>query len=126
MWESTPIINYVFEWSSEESKVFQDQLMAIHCLHHTKGMKPVEFFKTCLGRQNYTWTGEHRNWVWEGLGWRVYVSNIQGIGLEVMCDLKKEHVQAAWADFRARIDLTDEAVSTMKMRMREMSEKSET
>jgi len=126
MWESTPIINYVFNWTAEESKAFQYELMAMYHMPRSKGMKPVEFFKSCFGKQNYTWTGERRNWVWEGPAWRVYVNNVQGLGIEIMTDLTKKQVELAWYDLRICVGLTDDVVRDFKNMMREIAEKKDT
>lgn len=114
-WKSTPIINCVFEWTSEEMRVFQAEMMAVQRApreialnaykRDEKIKSTVDFFKFCLGQQAYTWIGEYRFWVWERDDWRVYVSNTKGICIEVREGLSKLQVRVAWDDFRARIGI---------------------
>lgn len=101
-WESTPLINCMIQFSDGELCDLQDQIMMMH-----KAVKPpVEYLKSCLGRQKFTWNGEYRFWVWEGDDWRVFASNIQGTSFEVRDErLSKERVIAAWNDFRVRVGL---------------------
>lgn len=114
MWESTPIVNKIWDWTDEEKTAFQSEMMAIHMAPRTialgaykreEWIKTVYFYKAIFGQQDYTWVGEYRFWIWERNGWRVYVSNIQGVSFEVQADLNKEQTRAAWDDFRARIGL---------------------
>ena len=119
MWESTPIVNKLWgegrdAWSDFEKEAFQSEMMAMHRAPRTVALNAykreewkgtVGFYKAVLGKQNYTWVGEYRFWIWERNGWRVYVSNIQGVSFEVQADFTKEQTKAAWDDFRARIGL---------------------
>ena len=86
--ESTPIINYIFNWTDEEMKNLQDELMEMY--RHTR--PTVTFHKNKLDKQTYTWIGEYRYWVWEGNNWRVYCSNKKGTCFEVAVGLSKPQV----------------------------------
>lgn len=102
-WESTPIINYVFSWTDKEADNLKEELMAMHFMPRRK--PPVEWMKSKLGKQSYTWVGEYRYWVWEQNFWRVYVNNEKGICFEVKYELTKEQVQDQWSDFKQKIKL---------------------
>lgn len=107
MWQSTPIINYVMntDWSDEEQEVFHHEMMVMLSFHHHVKMKAVDWMKSKLGRQGYTLNGEYRLWIWEQEGWRVYVSNIQGISFEIREGLTKAQVKEQWDDFRKKLGL---------------------
>lgn len=45
--------------------------------------KHIEAHKEAFGPQSYCWNGEYRFWVWDFNTWRVYVSNQQGVSIEV-------------------------------------------
>lgn len=79
--------------------------MRMHMACHDQGFKGtlVEFFKSKLGRQSYTWVGYSRKWVWETPDWRVYVNNNDGIALELRYDLSLTEARAAWEDFAAKL-----------------------
>ena len=112
--DTTPIVNYVFEWSDEEKAAFHDQMMAMHRAPRTVALNAykreewattVGFYKAILGDQSYTWVGEYRFWVWERADWRLFVSNIQEVSFEAKAGLTKEQAKAAWDGFRALIGL---------------------
>ena len=102
-YDTVPILQYVFEMDSEESKRYQDELAAMHTAAHNE--RPIAFHKRHLGRQNYTWLGSCRYWVWEGPDWRVMVSNDIGVCFEVKLNLTKDQVRLAWDNYRKKINL---------------------
>jgi len=59
-------------------------------------MKPVERHKLKLGRQDRTWVGEYRYWIWEEDDFRIYVSNIKGVGFEVPVNFSSARAMQAW------------------------------
>lgn len=67
----------------------------------------VAWHKQTLGRQDYTFVGERRYWVWEretaGIRWRVYVSNIRGISLEVEQGATPDQALGCWRDYRSQM-----------------------
>lgn len=99
---TTPIINYFFEWSSEETKQLSDELHVMHILPRVYKLSDKEFMKSQLGRQTYCEQLSYKNWVWEQNNWRVYVS-ARGISFEVEKNLTKQQVKNAWNDFRYKI-----------------------
>ncbi len=104
-WEGTPIINYLFTLLEDEFELFHKELMTMHAAPSAHNLKPMQFAKTRLGKQNYTWVGEYRFWVWETNDWRMFVSNRQGISVEVRIDLNKTQVQMAWNDLQFKLGL---------------------
>ena len=102
-WNSTSILNHVFNTHEKESENLQCELMTMHLAPSKAGLKSVQFIKSRLGDQDYTWQGEFRYWVWERNGWRVFVSNTKGIGFEVDESLTKEQAFTAWHDFLSQI-----------------------
>ncbi len=112
-WDTTSFINYLFELAQncgeEEYKVLQKQLMEFHMARRKypqdgKILSCVAFAKLMLGKQDYTWTGSHRNWVWERNDWRLFVNNTQGFSFEVREGLSLEKAMTAWNDVRALLD----------------------
>lgn len=112
-WDTTSFINYLFEigreCNEEEYKELQKQIMEFHFARRKhpqqdgKILSCVAFAKLALGRQDYTWTGSHRNWVWERGDWRLFVNNTQGFSFEVREGISLEKAKAAWADVRERL-----------------------
>lgn len=112
-WDSTSFMNYLFEIArdcgEEEYKEIQKQMMEFHGArrkHPQEGkiLSCVEYAKFRLGEQDYTWTGSHRNWVWERGDWRLFVNNTQGFSFEVRDGLSLEKARAAWDEIRAILD----------------------
>jgi len=68
-------------------------------------LTPVEYFKQQLGRQDRTWNGEFRYWIWERRNWRAYVSNLRGISIELPAGLSEPEWLKCWADVRASLGL---------------------
>ncbi len=105
-WDSTPVINIPWmsksEFTDEQLKLFQDECMAMHRILRP----PVQSLKTRLGKQNFTWVGEYRFWVWEGENWRVYASNAKGICFEVRETLSVDDAFKAWQDFRVKTGIS--------------------
>lgn len=63
----------------------------------------MQFAKLALGRQDYTWVGYERNWVWERKQWRLFVSNKRGLSLEFKKGISYEEFRENWDDVRARL-----------------------
>lgn len=102
--ETTPIVNYAFNgadrgWDEAASEQFQRELGCMHALHHVASMKAVEWMKSILGKQSYTWTSYRRYHVWEQNDWRVYVNNDAGISLEVNSSIGSSAALEQWRDF---------------------------
>jgi hypothetical protein len=61
----------------------------------------VGIHKQFLGKQSYCWTGYKKYWVWDFGEWRVYINNIEGIGIEVSdgasIDRTMEIVKEYWS-----------------------------
>lgn len=68
-----------------------------------KEISLVQFAKLALGRQDYTWVGYERNWVWERKQWRLFVSNKRGLSLEFKKGISYEEFRENWDDVRARL-----------------------
>jgi hypothetical protein len=108
-WDSEPIINKVMNGQVDKATLecFSAELQALHRAAHKS--RPIAFHKAQLGRQNYTWVGEYRFWVWETDTWRVYVSDQQGTSLEVKDSLSPEQSLAAWNDYLFKMGLKKES-----------------
>lgn len=92
-WESTPVINYGIDGMR---------------VHHGRGEPRIARHKRLLGKQDYCWTGKHRYWVWEvPHRWRVYVSEVGGVGFEVACNLDAAGAKAALDDYLEKMQLTN-------------------
>jgi len=110
-WDSTPFVNYVFgnPSSLEEYESLNKEMREFHFARYAherntgERLSCVDFAKKMLGRQDYTWCGEFRNWVWERGNWRLFVNNTQGFSFEVREDLEREQVLEAWKDVRERL-----------------------
>jgi hypothetical protein len=102
-WHSTPISN-ILQFELESFEMYCESLRALDW--QLKG-DIVKHFKGVLGKQDYTFTSEVRNYVWEskdthGL-WRVFVSNKKGIYFEVSENASIETAKIAWNDFLSKI-----------------------
>ena len=92
-WDTTPVVNFGVD---------------PRLVHHHCGEGRVARHKRLLGPQSYTWVGEYRYWVWEVPSqWRVFVSDVKGVGFEVAANLSKDQAQAALDDYLAKMQLTD-------------------
>lgn len=79
------VVNIIQE-NPDYMKEFLDRMVYEKGLHNAifkSGNKPVEAHKAIFGKQNYCFTGEYKYWVWDFGNWRVFVSNIRGISVEV-------------------------------------------
>ena len=103
--KSQPILNFMQMWTSDEFDTVHREIMKMYMFPRSVGQRPVEFMKSRLGRQAYTWTGEFRFWVWEGDDWRVYVSNIQGISVEVRATLSASDAREVWKRFAEKLGI---------------------
>lgn len=56
----------------------------------------VKYFKYSLGKQDFCWTGSHKNWIWEFCDgdylMRVFVNNTQGISIEFDLETPPENI----------------------------------
>jgi hypothetical protein len=110
MMDTTPISNIVqFEPKLHEQFALQ---FVLHCSHNHG--KAVQRHKAVLGRQNRTFTGYKRYWVWEcpQEGWCVYVNNRKGVGFEVYPSLTPQEAMKAWAAYLARFSGPDASGTT--------------
>lgn len=100
MGPTTPISNIV-QFEPELHKQFVMQFLA-HCFHNHG--KAVQRHKTVLGRQNRTFVGYKRYWVWEcpEEGWCIYVNNVKGVGFEVLPNMTPAEAMKAWAAYLKR------------------------
>lgn len=113
-WESTPLVN-VTQTACDTSTDLSEFLLAhsqrnlieeVMEMHKAAyKMKPVEFHKYHLGKQNFCWNGAYRFWVWEGEDWRVFASNIHGTSFEVRDTFTTHQALKAWDDYRRRVML---------------------
>jgi len=82
---TVPAINHVFCYK-KYIKEFRRR-MFYNRLNQRIGGGPEEEsvarHKAVFGRQSYCWQGEYKFWVWDFQDWRIYVSNIKGISIEV-------------------------------------------
>ena len=61
----------------------------------------VQAHKTQFGRQAYCYTSWRRLWVWEFVGYRVFVNNVKGIVFECNTQSRQE-AERALRDYLAR------------------------
>lgn len=101
-WDSTPLINY--SNTSDDRECFSELIEEFKDMH-LKMRPSVDAHKKALGKQDYCWTGEYRNWVWEGTDWRVFCNNIQGTSFEVREGLTLKRAFLAWDDYRVKVGL---------------------
>jgi hypothetical protein len=100
---TTPIVNKLQESISEWTP---DYLRAMTVIRERRGKTSlVDYHKAKLGRQQRTFNGEYRYWVWETGTWTIYVSNIKGVGFEVAEMFSKRHALEAWADYKERMGI---------------------
>ena len=66
----------------------------------------VQWHKEMMGKQDFTFQGEYRYWVWEHLDlnrqmftWYVFVSNIKGACFEVRNDATPEEALIYWHQY---------------------------
>lgn len=106
-WEGDSFLNFLFNvdggCKADELEVIQDQLGKMHRKAHEE--RPIAWHKRVLGRQNYTWNGEFRFWVWESENWRVYVSDKKGVCFEPRVGLSRLQAIEAWEDYRKKMGL---------------------
>jgi hypothetical protein len=114
--DTVSFTNWLFEFNvgatAEEHKQMLMDSMEYHGARRKfprdgKILSPVEFAKWALGKQDYTWTGSYRNWVWERGLWRLFVNNHQGFSLEVKEGLTIEQAREVWNEVRARLGVFD-------------------
>ena len=79
--------------------------LRIVSLPRAQGKKPVDCFRSILGRQNYTFQGSQRMWVWERGDWRVYVGNSKGVCVEIRHDTTSEEWDLALRDLEKSLAL---------------------
>jgi hypothetical protein len=79
----TPIENLLA--ADDALKIYQVNRRHLYQLKHSLGLPSVRFYKALFGRQTRCMQGKYRYWVWEHISdeWRIYVSNIRGMGFEV-------------------------------------------
>ncbi len=78
---TSAVINFYF--SREESQRLIQYLLDA-CKHRRKDETLVDQHKRVFGQQDVCWTGEYRYWIWVlETGLRIYVSNFQGVSLEM-------------------------------------------
>ena len=101
---NTPLIEYIINqtWASKEQSDYVRDLFKMH-----EAVRPnlVEGCKKLLGKQSYCWTGEFRFWIWKFENCRIFVSNHQGISIELRKDLTKDQVREVWSDLKKKFDL---------------------
>lgn len=116
-WDTVDIDNYAYNglFSDEELREYQAQMSAFQRVRHTypdpstgKPKSLVNFVKSRLGKQDYTWVGEFRFWVWERGDWRLLANNHKGLCVELRDNLSKEKVKAAWDDLRTQLEKEEE------------------
>lgn len=101
---TTPIENYAWnEPRSPDTEFFREEMMDIMRLSHIHNVRPVQYFKSVLGKQSYVFLGSERMWVWERDNWRVYVGNNKGICLEVPLGLAPGEWKTSFHSFRQHL-----------------------
>jgi len=105
-WESTPLINVLSYATTGTYKELVDSYFDETMKMHNTLRPPVGSLKERLGKQSFTWNGEYRFWVWEGVDWRVFASDKQGVSFEVREGLTSEQAFAAWSDFKRRVGIS--------------------
>lgn len=112
-YQGSDIQNYLFslirrrEAEQLEYDRVHRELAEMMCEPRRQKMTPVDYFKQQLGRQDRTWNGEFRYWIWERRDWRAYVSNLRGISIELPVGLSNFEWLKCWADVRASLGLGD-------------------
>ena len=72
-----------FYFASEESQKLIQYILDAHT-YRREGEPLVDQHKRVFGRQDICWSGEYRYWIWVlETGLRIYVSNFQGVSLEM-------------------------------------------
>lgn len=98
-WATKPFISCA-DGDSQFLLDYRNDMMQMHAAPVEMGLRPVEYAKRTLGRQDYTWVGsEFRFWVWERDKWRLFVNNRYGITLEVDAGLTKNQALDVWKFF---------------------------
>lgn len=59
------------------------------------GLSLIKYHQGKLGKQDYCWTGEFRFWIWDRIGYRLFISNLKGISFEVPLDASVQDAQEA-------------------------------
>jgi len=91
--ETTPIVNVL------DSQDIRDKFVLRYlalCHGKPKKGKVVEWHKEKLGRQDRTWVGFRRYWIWEYEDFRLYVNNVVGVGFEIPLGTSSEQALQAW------------------------------
>lgn len=97
-YESTPLVN--FDLKDEELELISNQTILLMKAPRSSQMKPVEWVKSKIGKQSYTWQGsEFRFWVWENCDYRLFVNNAKGICFEIRADASSKEALNIWNDF---------------------------
>lgn len=92
---TTPAINLLQD--PELLKLYSDRYLSFcNMLYNVRGsVNLVQHCKNRLGKQDYCWVGEYKNWIWEfkddtpnrpDFFVRVFVNNTQGVSIEFSPD----------------------------------------
>jgi len=104
-WESDSLINLLRGEEYDVQRSCVDRMITLQSIIGLSYEGSVNFHKKRLGKQNYTWNGEYRFWVWEGPNWRVYASNICGTSFEARAHLTPTEALQALQDYFSKISL---------------------
>lgn len=117
---STPITNIL-----QKDMALHEQYAREYMLFHRRRREavkdkrlnsPVPWHKDVLGEQAYCFTGWRRYWVWQHTEerehhtqrvWRVFVSNIRGIGFEVARKFSPQEAMEAWHHYLRAMGMED-------------------
>lgn len=101
----TPIENIL---QAEMRTWVPDYIQAMRVIHEGRQaakLTLVNYHKKQLGRQNRTWVGEYRYWIWHFGSWEIYVSNHKGVGFEVPEMANVRSALEGWEDYKERMGI---------------------
>jgi hypothetical protein len=110
--ETTPFVNILMNSEDEPDRTLEAKEFL--WVSFIVGSPKVQKVKALLGRQDYTWMGSCRYWIWERGNWRVFVNNDKGLCFEVLPTLTVKQAIAEWEDFKKQLGVTPEKMAEMK------------
>lgn len=100
---TTPIINIMLNQPDTSiSDKYLNEYLAIGNVYRKLGLSAKEYHIKKLGKQTYCLLGFSRQWVWEFVNYRVYVSK-EGITFEVLDGLSIDDAIKCWNDYYQKI-----------------------
>lgn len=117
---SEPIDNIIQSEEGGYARYSAEYLCLTQKVRLTK-IKSIDLHKAKLGRQDFVFVGEFRQFVWDRLdtlGWRVFVAIGKGISFEVRPDFTPEQAWAAWESYQEALGLGPDRLEDHASRQR--------